>query len=132
MLVLLLTLRLAGMRRIVNSNGNPFAGLSEAFLEDLDDFEAGPLLALLGGRAEMRDGRYVRMVDEREVVRELFREDVQGAEGQRIEPAVGIVAVCLDPVHGPENSALPLLIAAIDIAVRPAIYYRQKIRLPSS
>jgi len=81
------------MRRIVNSNGDPCAGLSEPF-----------------------------------VVRRLFREDVQGAEGQRIEPAVGLVAVCLDPVHGPENSALPPLIAAIDIAARPAIYYRQKIR----
>jgi hypothetical protein len=63
------------------------------------------------------------------VVRELVREDVQSAEGRRIEPAVGLVAVCLDPVRGPENSAPPPLMAAIDIAARPAIYYRQKIRL---
>jgi hypothetical protein len=71
------------------------------------------------------------MIDEREVVRKLLREDVQGTEGQRIEPAVDLVAVCLDPVQGPESSAPPL-ITAIDIGVPPAIYYRQKIRLPSS
>jgi hypothetical protein len=59
------------MRRIVNSNANPFAGLSEPF-----------------------------------VVRKLFREDVQGAE------------------FLPQHVLPPPLIAAIDIAARPAIYYR--------
>jgi hypothetical protein len=67
------------MRRIVNSNGDPFVSLSEPC-----------------------------------VVRELIREDVQNAE------------------FLPQHVLPPPLIAAIDIAARPAIYYRQKTRLPSS
>jgi hypothetical protein len=59
------------MRRIVNSNGDPFTGLSKPF-----------------------------------VVRELFREDVQGSEflSHHVLP--------------------PPLITAIDIAAQLAIYYR--------
>ena len=62
---------------MVNADGDPIGDLAEFFFEDLDDLEAGPLLAFLGGRAEVGDRRHIRMIDEREILRRLFREHVQ-------------------------------------------------------
>ena len=69
-----------GQRRTsaAGERGCPRMNSGQLFLEDPDDFEAGPLLAFLGLGADVGRGGHVRMVDERPILGRLLGEDVEG------------------------------------------------------